>query len=68
MYSAINYTTCLESDINATIASYGVITSDGYPNFIPNQTCRRKIVASVGKFIRVFVTDLSIEQPEPNGM
>ena len=68
MYSATNFTTCIANDINTTIATYGIITSDEYPNYIPNQICRRKIVAPAGKFIRVFITDLSIEQPEQNGM
>lgn len=69
VYSARNFTICSPDDINgSTDEAFGIVTSDNYPNYVENQSCRRKIVAPVGKFIRVFITDLSIEQSEQNGM
>ena len=68
MYSTVNFTICTNSDIDGSTITTGIITNDGYPNYVPNQTCRRKIIAQPGKYIRVFVTDLSIEQPDENGL
>ncbi len=67
VYSIKNFTICTNSDIDGNVTKSGVLTSDRYPNFVPNQNCRRKIVAPSGKFVRVFVTDLSIEEPEFSG-
>jgi hypothetical protein len=67
VYSSKNFTICTNSDIDGTLSPAAVITSDGYPSFVQNRNCGRKIVAPSGKFIRVYVTDLRIEVPELNG-
>lgn len=63
MTTSRNQTICDNSDINATLYNAGVITNPNYPNWEPNKNCARKIVAGVGKIIRVYINDLNIEKP-----
>ena len=53
--------------IDGTKATYGVITSTNYPQWIPNERCRLVINGASDKVIRVYVSDLSTEEAEENG-
>jgi hypothetical protein len=62
-----NFTICENTNIDANISRYGVITSPNYPTWSAGRNCVRNIVAPVGKVIRVFISDLNIENPDANG-
>lgn len=64
-----NFTICDNTDIDASTnkTKYGIITNANYPGWQPNIDCTRKIIAPVGKIIRVYVNDIKIEPPIDNG-
>ena len=69
MYSVTNFTICSSnSDINGNLTRAGVITNDGYPNYLINQNCERKIIVPSNKLIRIFISELNLDDTEVNGM
>ena len=62
MYSQKNHSICTENEIDATQFQYGIITSPNYPKWTPNIRCSIKLIASIGKIIRVYITDLNTEK------
>ena len=66
-----NYTICDSTVITLTNTnftnSYGIITSPMYPQWEQNKNCDRKIVAPIGKILRVYLNDFKIEPVDDNG-
>jgi hypothetical protein len=57
-----NYTLCDSGNIIAQEAGrYGIITSPRYPNWDANINCAKKIEATSGNVIRVYLNDLAID-------
>ena len=65
MVAIKNSSICEQGDFIVANRSYGIITQQNYPSFVTNLNCARKLVAPLGKIIRVYITDINIEQPDP---
>ena len=60
---------CNTTTIDASKKPFGVITSPNYPQWIPNQSCRVIInTPTADKVIRVYISDISVEPAEVNGL
>ena len=60
---------CNNDIIDGSKKPFGVITSPNYPQWIPNQSCRVIInTPTAVKVIRVYISDISVEPAEVNGL
>jgi hypothetical protein len=55
---------CNSPNIDAISNPYGVMTSPNYPYFTANLNCVSRITAPSNKVIRIYVSDILLEEPE----
>ena len=59
-----NNSICDTGDISAEVGDYGIVTSSNYPNWEPSVNCGKRIVTFSGNLIRLYFTDINIDQKD----